>query len=353
MPPQTQPQYQAPLTLQTQPFQSIPVSQSYNTLYGQNYTNQPSHHDPWTSQRPQQNPNVPRSGGVIFDPETDGTMDYSSYVNIDVNHWTNNNTDPNYLVSPNAPRAPPHELTYNSLTQYPPQTTSLASRPALPRVIVPPQPQYLNHSQPSGYLGGPAMAEQQISAPSPSVSVWSTHGQFPSPNQLSTHSIPSPGGSDGMIPSYPASDQGIAPVQGTASTTSDTIVPYVPTEHNNSSPTKSGSELAFDTSPEPEPSRPGPRRTTSGRGSGRPGGRALGTHLEPRVAKAAHEMRRTVACWHCVLQRDKVRIWIPTVVFWLSNSFTVWTRRNLRAVPEAVPKAKCGLWPWMLSSKAD
>jgi hypothetical protein len=31
----------------------------------------------------------------------------------------------------------------------------------------------------------------------------------------------------------------------------------------------------------------------------------LGTHLEPTVAKAAHDMRKIVACWHCVLQRDK------------------------------------------------
>ena len=38
----------------------------------------------------------------------------------------------------------------------------------------------------------------------------------------------------------------------------------------------------------------------------RPRGRALGSHLEPKVAKAARDMRKTVACWHCVLQRDKV-----------------------------------------------
>lgn len=31
----------------------------------------------------------------------------------------------------------------------------------------------------------------------------------------------------------------------------------------------------------------------------------MGTHLDPRVAKSAHDMRKIVACWHCVLQRDK------------------------------------------------
>lgn len=40
----------------------------------------------------------------------------------------------------------------------------------------------------------------------------------------------------------------------------------------------------------------------------RPGGRAVGTHLSPKVVKAAHVMRHIVACWHCVLQRDKVRL---------------------------------------------
>ena len=42
------------------------------------------------------------------------------------------------------------------------------------------------------------------------------------------------------------------------------------------------------------------------RGVNRPAGRAVGTHLEPKVAKAAHDMRKIVACWHCVLQRDRV-----------------------------------------------
>jgi hypothetical protein len=39
----------------------------------------------------------------------------------------------------------------------------------------------------------------------------------------------------------------------------------------------------------------------------RPGGRPLGSHLLPGVAADANRMRKVVACWHCVLQRDKVR----------------------------------------------
>lgn len=229
---------------------------------------------------------------------------------MDVNFWTHNNTDPNYLVSPNEPRAPPQETTYNLPTQHQPQTTPLSSRFTPPRVIVRTQPQYLNQTQPSTFLGGLSVAEQQISPQSPNISVWSS-GQLPSPNTISISpqaSIPSPSGSEGMIPSYPPSDQGMPATQGARSTTSETILPYVPPEYKDPSPTRSVSDVTFDTSPEPE-SRP--RRTTSGRGSGRPGGRALGTHLEPKVAKAAHDMRRIVACWHCVLQRDKVRIRRP------------------------------------------
>jgi hypothetical protein len=48
-----------------------------------------------------------------------------------------------------------------------------------------------------------------------------------------------------------------------------------------------------------------PESATSARNLAKNGGRALGTHLEPEVAKAAHDMRKISACWHCVLQRDK------------------------------------------------
>jgi hypothetical protein len=65
-------------------------------------------------------------------------------------------------------------------------------------------------------------------------------------------------------------------------------------------------DVAFDPSPEPESQR---AQSISSKGAGqRPGGRALGTHLNAKVAKEAHDMRKISACWHCVLQRDKVRI---------------------------------------------
>jgi len=60
-------------------------------------------------------------------------------------------------------------------------------------------------------------------------------------------------------------------------------------------------ELSFDASPEPESSQSAAQKALAAKS----GGRALGTHLEPTVAKAAHDMRKIVACWHCVLQRDK------------------------------------------------
>lgn len=70
------------------------------------------------------------------------------------------------------------------------------------------------------------------------------------------------------------------------------------------SPARTLRDPSFGVSPEPE-GQVARRQVGPIRSAGRPGGRALGTHLEPRVAKAAHDMRKIVACWHCVLQRDK------------------------------------------------
>lgn len=61
-------------------------------------------------------------------------------------------------------------------------------------------------------------------------------------------------------------------------------------------------DMSFDASPEPDLVGNSAGKTVTKSGGG---GRALGTHLEPTVAKAAHDMRKIVACWHCVLQRDK------------------------------------------------
>jgi hypothetical protein len=121
-------------------------------------------------------------------------------------------------------------------------------------------------------------------------------------------SIPSPCGSEVIVPSYPPSEPGTTATMQREHSGADLVLLQRTPDYKDPSPTTSVSDVTFDTSPEPDAR---PRRTTSGRGSGRPGGRALGTHLKPKVAKAAHDMRKIVACWHCVLQRDKVRFRDP------------------------------------------
>ncbi len=98
-----------------------------------------------------------------------------------------------------------------------------------------------------------------------------------------------PSDSDMMMDPFPAQRFGHKPPPSTSSLEMDYLN------------TGEASEMNFGLSPEPESSR----SVMATKGLSKSGGRALGTHLEPKVAKAAHDMRKTVACWHCVLQRDK------------------------------------------------
>jgi hypothetical protein len=296
------------------------ASRPYDHLYGQTYGNQPPHRDPWTSQRPQQNPNVPRSGDVVFDPETE-PMDYSAFVNADVSHWTHNNTDPNYLVSPNEPLQSQNTL-FNFGGQAP--QSHMSQRPLEMRVTVtsPPPPPYigsLGTTQSSPLFIADPVADTQVSPISGnSSSIWCSVGQLPqSPYQESVSPqvrFPSPGDSDSMVPSYQRPNPGLTVAAYVSEPSSiDTFVPVSPPQvHPIPSGSSSGSN--FEVSPEPE-SRS--RRATKGKanrkGKGtargrKNGGRTLGTHLDSKRAKEAHDMRKTVVCWHCALQRDKVRM---------------------------------------------
>jgi hypothetical protein len=278
-------------------------SQPYSQYYGQSYSNQPSRNDPWTSQRPRQNPHVPRSGIAVFDPASD-PVDYSSYVNFDVSNWANNSTDPNYLISPNEV-LPPQDHAFDFHTTI--QQDHQVQRPLEMRVTVPSPPptalEFVNYNQSTPFFADDYMTDSQLSPSSPEDSMMgSSLSQLP----LSPHpgSLPSPGGSDGMY-SYQHSDPGMM-FESQNSDQFD-VKPAPPTAplQMERSPTKiSAQEMAFEASPEPERRA---RPSSNTKGSGRAGGRAVGTHLEPKVAKAAHDMRKIVACWHCVLQRDKVR----------------------------------------------
>lgn len=60
----------------------------------------------------------------------------------------------------------------------------------------------------------------------------------------------------------------------------------------------------------------------------RSGGRLLGSHLQPAVAADANMMRKVVACWRCVLQRDKVRsgLFSSCRSWWWLTPLVVWPR---------------------------
>lgn len=304
------------MNLPNQPSQGMLAQQPYNHFYGQNYTSQPSHRDPWTSQRLPQNPNVPRSGDAVFDPVSD-LVDYSAWVNVDVGNWTTNNTDPNFLISPNEPLAP-HENPFN----FPRQSHHRApeTRVTVPSPSLPGSHTFINYNQSSTYFADDPMTESQFPPSSPDTSTMgSTVGHLShSPYQTAISpqvSIPSPGGSDALFSSYQHSDSGMMVDSYTEQRDVKPVRPASPVQMVPS-PTGTVPEMTFDASPEPE-SQPRPHAT--GKGSGRPGGRALGTHLEPKVAKAAHDMRKIVACWHCVLQRDKVRFWFALIRGYLGS----------------------------------
>jgi hypothetical protein len=307
-------QYQTQFTMQSRPLPHTLPPQPFSNYYGQNYPNQPPRQDPWNGQGPLRNPNQARPGIAVFDPVTDPIsppIDCSAFVNT-VDYWTMNNTDPAYLLSPNDPMAPPQDLFTTSQQhlfqqQHPQQQTMLRahyqgqihnSSPIEMRLTAaspPPDSQnFVNYNSSS------PLFTNNYTTESVSSSLTNSIEQVPNSPLVSASS---PGGSEGMFSSYQHSDPGMAYDQCAAETFDNQFLP--PPSPVRPSPNRSVHGVTFDFSPEPEhhtTRRAGPSRAT-----GRPGGRALGTHLPAKVAKAAHDMRKTVACWHCVLQRDKVR----------------------------------------------
>jgi hypothetical protein len=320
------------MTMQTRPLQTALPTTPYNNYYSQNYTSQPSRQDPWSGQAPPRNPAVPRSGIALFDPVTDpiaAPFDLSAIVNVnDVDYWTINNTDPNYLISPNDP-TPSHDPFAMAS-----QTFSLQQQRLQQLQQLQQQQQQQNrqqHVQQPTYQVSPIEMRVTTASPSPDsqnfvnydassplfTETYTTHNHaHPTyPNLVTSIEHPpnsplayasSPGGSESMYSSYQHSEPGNM-VDSNANQSYEPQHPPL-SSIDAHSPTRSLPEVTFDTSPSPSPEghMVGPtRRSREKHGSGRPGGRALGTHLDARVAKQAHDMRKIVACWHCVLQRDK------------------------------------------------
>lgn len=285
-----------------------PIHTQSHAFSTPNYTTQPSQHDPWNGQGPSRSSMTPRSGGVIFDAMTD-PMDYGNYLD----QWRNNFTDPNFLVSPSEQVAPPLDNFYQHMTA-----------PNLDLVI---RPQIINPSTHMHPMTPVEMQVTQLSPPSDqqvfvnynaSSPLFTDsynlieHRQAPSsPGNLSTGQYarspyqppisPSAGSpsSDGNF-SYQPSDSGMFldpfPMQQY-----DQMVPVQNhAMQMNSTQARNVPEVSFEAAPEQESAS-----SVAARNFVKNGGRALGTHLEPEVAKAAHDMRKIAACWHCVLQRDK------------------------------------------------
>ncbi|KAL6709708.1 hypothetical protein ACN47E_001136 [Coniothyrium glycines] len=281
---------------------------TYDPAYNQNYTTQSPQQDLWNGQAPSRSSMVPRSGLVGFDPESDH-LDYADYLH-DVDNWATN-YDPSNLVSPSEPTLPPQDI-FATSNQYLPRRTlpqqdhqiiGQSHSPVemqITRASPPPDQQnFVNYDARSRLFTESYITGNQVSA---SISVASSNRQFPhSPYQPAiSPSAASPISSDDVFSSYEHSDHGMMLEAFSAQHFNQAIATSSSPLEADIQAAKSLPELTFDNSPEPESSR-----TAAARALAKSGGRALGTHLEPTVAKAAHDMRKIVACWHCVLQRDK------------------------------------------------
>jgi hypothetical protein len=251
---------------------------------------------------------VPRSGHVVFDPVTD-PINYSDYLT----DWTTQYTDPSSLISPSEPTVPPQDNLYFATAQ------NLAHRPynhvlqtqlqktspvemQLTRASPPPDQQnFVNYNASSSLFTESYITSNQFPAPPSVASSTSHHPQSPYQPAISP-SAPSPGSSDGMYSSYQHSDSGMVYEQYQTQLYTQLQHPQLPTLRMDYPGVSGVPEMSFDASPEPESSGSDAQKALAAKSAG---GRALGTHLEPTVAKHAHDMRKVVACWHCVLQRDK------------------------------------------------
>jgi hypothetical protein len=235
-------------------------------------------------------------------------INYSDYL-ID---WTTQYTDPSSLISPSEPTVPPQDNLYFATAQnlahrpysHVPRTQLQNSSPVemqLTRASPPPdQHNFVNYNASSTLFTETYITSNQFPAPPSAASSTSHHPRSPYQPAISP-SAASPGSSDGMYSSYQHSDSGMIYDQYQTQQYTQMQHPQVPTLRMDYPSVSSVPEMSFDASPEPESAGSAAQKALAAKS----GGRALGTHLEPTVAKHAHDMRKVVACWHCVLQRDK------------------------------------------------
>lgn len=313
-----QQQFQSQFNMSSLQQQNMMAAQSRNTLFGPNYTTQPQAHaqqqqqGPWNGQATPRFGGVPQAGHAMLDPVSDPTLFTQFLNNTDINSWTRDFTDPNFLVSPSEPMIPPQDMMFGFTQDMAHRHQHRGSQSSFIQSPVdfsfnaalqsPTQPTFVNYDASSALITDNYIVpnQDQFVPPSPSTSSVGQYSQsFYQPVPSPHASAPSPGSSDGKH-SYQQADFEMLDTLP-AHPNAALFPPPQSLSRASSSPGQPIPEISFDASPEPEQVR----RESTSKAMGKSGGRALGTHLDPRVAKSAHDMRKIVACWHCVLQRDK------------------------------------------------
>lgn len=250
----------------------------------------------------------PRSGNVIFDMDTD-PVNYADFLNVD--SWAATFPDPVNIISPSEPMLPPQDNVFTPGIPYIPHGSHQHARsgsmqiqsPVEMQIIgpsPPPDPEnFVNYDASSKIFTDAYITTDQSPGPASVTSSIQQLQQSPYQQTISP-SAASPVSSDGRFSYYQQSDPGMLadhfqPHQIDYTVPASSSVLKLDTLSAAHMP-----DMSFDASPEPESSR-----SATAKALAKSGGRALGTHLEPTVAKAANDMRKIVACWHCVLQRDK------------------------------------------------
>lgn len=240
----------------------------------------------------------PLSGHVIFDPIPD-QLDYSGYSD-NVDDWDMNHPELSCLIPPSERTIPPQDNFYfptsqqlarHSHSQVPGTSIDLHLTKAPP---LPENDGFINYD-----ASHPLFNNYQTSSISFPPVLATTYNKTKSAYEPAiSPPAASPISSVDMMSSYTHSEPGVVVDQNFSRPfiSEEPLLPHaIKVDY---APTRAASK---DTSPEHE-SPPSTGATVLVKSAG---GRTLGTHLEPRVAKAAHDMRKIVACWHCVLQRDK------------------------------------------------
>ncbi|KAF2108946.1 hypothetical protein BDV96DRAFT_503498 [Lophiotrema nucula] len=297
------------------------IPQGYAQHNSQSYSAQSHRHEPWNGVAPPRNPAEPRSGVTMFDPQTD-PFDYNTFVNFDAvgwpstANWTMDNTAPNYLIPPDTGNNPLFLATQNlgpmdvvmdlspSESRLEPSPTDAGSNSSPLEMRVqeaspsPDSQNFVNFNSSSAFFTNNYITDSFSQSRGTSVVGHAGHSPYQSAVSPQA-SVPSPM----AFPAGPHSSSTVVPDRYASEQIDPrSLYPPSPLQLNKASP-RTIPDVTFDQDEDMDVAQSQP---TAGRGpGGRTGGRQLGTHLQAEVAKAAHDMRKIVACWHCVLQRDK------------------------------------------------